>query len=211
MMNELRKPVYPIAIASLVTIIFLIQYFYPHPTLSYMTDNIGNWGIIFAAFAMAYGLVRLGTRRTTDVIKSRGRNLYSLWILITAVVTSILGILGGQDQPQYSWIYTFVYSSLGATMYSFSYLYTASAATRVLRIKNTATALFLFGAVFTLLGDIPAIRSFVPQFFDLRQWITGDLARGPYMAFNMSVGIGIVLMGLRIIIGAERRWAGIED
>jgi hypothetical protein len=202
---------YPIAIASLVTIIFVIQYFYPDPTLSYMTSQIGNWGIIFAAYAMAYGLVNLVTRRAMDVIKSRGRNLYSLWILITAVVTSILGIFGGIGQPQYSWIYTFIYSSLGATLYSFSYLYTASAGVRVLRVKNLLTALFLFGAVFTLLGDVPAIRSFVPQFFDLRQWITGELARGPYIAFNMSVGIGIAIMGLRVIIGAERRWAGIED
>jgi len=176
-----------------------------------MTLQIGNWGIIFAAYAMTYGLVHLVKRRTIDVIKSQGRNVYSLWILITAVVTTILGILGGVEQSQYAWIYTFIYSSLGATLYSFSYLYTASAGTRVLRARNIASALFLFGAVFILLGDIPAIRSFVPQFYSFGQWIRGNLARGPYMAFKMSVGIGIVLMGLRVIIGAERGWAGIED
>jgi hypothetical protein len=207
MISSLRDPKYVLALSSIVTVIFIVQYFVPIPALSYITLQLGNWGIIFSAYALIYGLLSQSKRNIDLITKSKGRDLYSLWILVVSVVTFALGVFN-LEQPQYKWIFNYIYTTLGATLFSFSFLYTASAAVRVLRARNVPSTLFMLAAVITILGDAPTFRSIAPWLFDLRSWVTGEASRGPYVAFNMSLGIGMVLIGLRSILGLERGWTG---
>jgi hypothetical protein len=209
MFSFFRDPKYVLALSSIVTILFIVQYFVPNPSLSFITLQLGNWGIIFSAYALVYGLISQSRRNIDLITKSGGRDLYALWILTVSVITFVLGAFS-LEQTQYKWIFNYVYTSLGATLFSFSFLYTASAAIRVLRARDIPSTLFMIAAVLTVLGDAPTFRSFAPWLFDLRSWITGEISRGPYVAFNMSLGIGMVLIGIRSIIGLERGWTGVR-
>jgi len=192
-----------------MTIIWTVAYFYPVKVLTDTVTISGNWGIVISAYAMGYGLISLIRRNITVAIKSKGRQIFHLWSVVVAVVTVLLGAIGGINQPNYQWIYQNVYTPLGAVLYSFSFIYTVSATIRVFKVRGLFVTIFLIAGMITLVGDMTFVRTYLPFLGELRHWAVGPGSTGPYVAFNMSLGIGTLLYAYRTITGSERGWAGI--
>lgn len=210
MMSTLRDPKYPIIIASIVAIIFVSQYFYPAPSLTTVTSQLGNWAIVLAAYAMCYGLLSQTIRNIGLITKSGGKDLYSIVVTVFALVTFALGSFS-LKQPTYEWIFNNIYTSLGSTFVSFSFLYTASAVVRVLKFKGILPGLFTAMAIANLLGDMTILRPSTMLFYQLKMWLADNVVTGPYTAFRISLGIGMVLMGIRVVLGSERGWLGRQE
>jgi hypothetical protein len=211
-MSEILKDTrIPIGIIALVAILFTFNYIVPGTPLDPYIGQLSNWGIIIAAFAMGFGFINLTRRHGMRVIESGGREYNSLWILIIMYVTAAFGISGGLGDVNYQWIYQNIYMPIGASFLSFAFIYMCSAAVRGMKFRSINETLLLIGCVIALAGNIPLFGTFTGFFIEAAAWANGVPVRGIYAAFFISMALGIVLMGVRTVLGIERGWLGEEE
>ncbi len=117
-------------------------------------------------------------------------------------------------------IFDFVLIPLGATMYSLLAFFVASASYRAFRAKNKEATILLIAAFIILLGRTPFgmyLTAWVPESFDILQipnmaiWIMNSPNLAGQRAILIGIGLGVVSMSLRIILGVERTYLGGDD
>ena len=116
-------------------------------------------------------------------------------------------------------IFDFVLVPLGATMYSLLAFFVASASYRAFRAKNREATILLVAATIILIGRTPFgmyLTSWVPESFsvlevpNLAMWIMNAPNLAGQRAIMIGIGLGVVAMSLRIILGIERTYLGEE-
>ena len=117
-------------------------------------------------------------------------------------------------------IFDYVLIPLGATMYSLLAFFVASASYRAFRAKNKEATILLIAAFIILLGRTPLgmyITSWIPESFDIFQipnmaiWIMNSPNLAGQRAILIGIGLGVVSMSLRVILGIERTYLGGDD
>jgi len=121
-----------------------------------------------------------------------------------------------------SWFKTmfdFVINPLQSTMYSLLAFFVASASYRAFRAKNREATMLLVAAFIILLGRTPFgmyVTSWVPETFSIAQipnlaiWIMNSPNLAGQRAIMIGIGLGVISMSLRLILGIERTYLG-ED
>lgn len=116
-------------------------------------------------------------------------------------------------------IFDFVFVPLQATMYSLLAFFVASASYRAFRAKNREATILLIAAFVILLGRTPFgmyLTGWVPDSLSVLQipnmaiWIMNGPNLAGQRAIMIGIGLGVVAMSLRIILGIERTYLG-ED
>ena len=114
-------------------------------------------------------------------------------------------------------IFDSVIVPLGSTMYSLLAFFVASASYRAFRAKNREATLLLVAAFIILLGRTPfglMLTGWVPDSFSLLQvpnlaiWIMNSPNLAGQRAIMIGIGLGVVSMSLRLILGIERSYLG---
>ena len=117
-------------------------------------------------------------------------------------------------------IFDYVLIPLGATMYSLLAFFVASASYRAFRAKNKEATILLIAAFIILLGRTPFgmyLTAWVPESYDILQipnmaiWIMNSPNLAGQRAILIGIGLGVVSMSLRIILGVERTYLGGDD
>jgi len=117
-------------------------------------------------------------------------------------------------------IFDFVLVPLGATMYSLLAFFVASASYRAFRAKNKEATILLIAAFIILLGRTPFgmyLTAWIPGQFDILQipnmaiWIMNSPNLAGQRAILIGIGLGVVSMSMRIILGVERTYLGGDD
>ncbi len=116
-------------------------------------------------------------------------------------------------------IYQSVFVPLGSTMYALLAFFVASASYRAFRAKNREATILLIAAFIILLGRTPLgtmLTVWVPdswsilQIPNLAMWIMNGPNLAGQRAIIIGIGLGVVSMSLRLILGLERTYLG-ED
>lgn len=208
MAELLKNQSIPVAIIFVITSLFIVNYFFPGTPIAPYVGQLGNWSIIIAAYAMAFGFLNLLLRHGRAVLETPEKNLLSVWLLIVMLVTFGLGTFGGLNNTSYLWIYNNAYLPIGASFLSFSFIYMCSAAVRTMKLRTLNESLLLLGASIALAGNIPLFSSYTTIFVQLKEWALAVPTRGTFTAFNISIALGVILIGIRTLIGIERGWIG---
>ena len=208
MSRIMRNPSLVIGLVCIVASLYLLEYFVKGTPLTYYIGQFSNWSLILASWAMALGFANMTYRHGTRLIRTKGRSLSSLWLLFVMFITAGIGISMGTKAPWYLWIYGNVYTPIEASLLSFSFIYTSSAAIRMFRLRSVNESLLLIAAVLAMLGNIALISSFNTTFVGIKDWLTSVPSAGAFAAFNIGVAIGTILMALRTMAGMERGWLG---
>ncbi len=123
---------------------------------------------------------------------------------------------GSLFQLMYDWIF----NPLGASMYSLLAFYVASASYRAFRAKNIDATILLIAAFVILLGRTPLgmyVTSWVPESFSILQipnlaiWIMVSPNLAGQRAIMIGIALGVVSMSLRLILGVERTYLGVDN
>jgi len=123
---------------------------------------------------------------------------------------------GSLFQLMYDWIF----NPLGASMYSLLAFYVASASYRAFRAKNIDATILLIAAFIILLGRTPLgmyATSWVPESFSIMQipnlaiWIMVSPNLAGQRAIMIGIALGVVSMSLRLILGVERTYLGVDN
>ncbi len=216
----------PLLITFIVGALLIVSVFIPPFGDLETTFNI--WFDIIAVFAFFLGG---GNLLRVHINKLRKRKRDWGFSIVTIVGFSVMLIAGlfkignpgdiasAVDAPGSLFydIFNSVQYPLSATMYSLLAFFVASASYRAFRAKNREATLLLIAAFIILLGRTPfgvMLTSWIPDSTSLLQipnlaiWIMNSPNLAGQRAIMIGIGLGVISMSLRLILGIERSYLG---
>lgn len=207
-MGRLTKRVFPTAIAVAAGCLVLLGYLVPYPLLTFVRDELVRWAVIVAAFAFILGFFNLLRVHLGRMAQTRQGSLYGAVLILSALASlglTLAGSLSSALRPLSEWWFRYVVSPLQASAAALIAFTLAVAAFQLLRHRRSAGALvFLFAAAVSLLGTLPLSGPAGQWLVLLRQWWLAVPAMAGMRGLLIGVGLGILLVGLRIITGLDR-------
>ena len=199
------KKIIPVIIAAVSGLLVLAALIW-QPQLEGWLDVMLNWAVILASFAALVALATLLLVHTRKIIKVRHGFIYSL-ILVGAFLASFVGgMTAGVENPSYlRWIVA-IEQPAEASLLGLAALVMAAAALRLFQQRGWSVLTVSFGIsalVFLVLGLgwLQALQ--IPQ-LDI---VIGYLEALPLVGMRgllIGMGLGAMLLGLRIVLGLER-------
>jgi hypothetical protein len=208
-MSITMKKTVPIALVFITSIVFIAEYFVFPAELKDTVTMLQNWGIILTAFTLGFGAVNMFSFHGKQVSRrTKGQWPYSLWLLITLVLFTVVGVATGATSTQYSWLYNSSYFALSATVYSSLGFYMVSGIYRALRAKNAESLLLLIVGVIELARNAPALAAGIPILVDMDSWLSSVPTTSAQRGIMIGAALGAIALGLRTMIGRETGFLG---
>jgi hypothetical protein len=217
----------PILLCFLAGLLPIVSFFFttpqwgtdnPHGFLAASNDTLEQWLVVVSAFALLLGVVSV-FQVNLKKISNRGQGwLNAIWLLVSMVVMAFWGILnawdlsffGIQGETGFEWIFDAIFQPLQATMFSLLAFYVASAAFRAFRVRNLEAGLLLGAAMVVMLGINPYVVKFLPFLPSWTNWILNFPNAAAQRGIIIGAALGAASMTLRILIGIERSWLGLQ-
>lgn len=222
------KRIIPVMITSIVGIVLILSVFFPWAGT--LGEDFSLFFDIIAVFAFFLGggnLVRVHFKKVYGKKSDWG---FSIVTLAGFSITLFLGMLkvGGEgiatsvlaSGTALKIIFDNVIAPLSSTMYALLAFFVASASYRAFRAKNREATILLIAAFIILLGRTPlgmALTGWIPESFSVLQipnlavWIMNSPNLAGQRAILIGVGLGVVSMSLRLILGMERTYLGSDN
>jgi hypothetical membrane protein len=216
-MSQMLKREVVYAITGIVTVIMFLEYFF-FPESQAWAEIIRTWSVIIYNISLGLGAVRLTMAHSMNVQRRRENWAFSGVLLAGLAIMLLTGLAGyfmtGQQTNNaiYNWLFNWVYTPLGATLYPITGFYIFSAAYRAFRARNIDAALMLIAGCFVILSNAPVGEALWIGFATVGEWFrfTGQV---PGMRTFALVGtLGMIAYGFRALLGKERGfYAGGEE
>jgi len=218
----------PLFITFFIGVLLILAVFIP--PIETLGEDFTVFFDIIAVFAFFLGGGNLVRVHASKLMGKKRDWQFSLVTLAGFLITLAVGLFkignpGGISAAPtlagslFQEIFDYVLVPLGATMYSLLAFFVASASYRAFRAKNREATILLIASFIILLGRTPFgmyLTSWVPDSFsifeipNLAVWIMNSPNLAGQRAIMIGIGLGVVSMSLRIILGIERTYLG-ED
>lgn len=215
------KRTFPLILVTIFGIFGIIPFIIPHPIVQNTDNFLRNELLkILMAFALILGLGSLLKVHTDKIRRKRKNWQYSWALIITFIITSIIGLFGGVNADGILptrigsfafdiWtIYLNVEVPLGATMFAMLAFFMASASYRAFRARSAEATLLLVAAFIVMIGVLPLGNSISRHLPSFAQWIMDVPNVAGQRGIMLGVALGILATALKIILGIERSWLG---
>lgn len=207
-MERLTKRVIPTAIAVGAGILTLLGYLVPQPVLVAVRDELVHWAVIVSGFAFILGFLNLLGVHLQRVGDRKAGWPYSVVLVVSALVSLTLtgaGLISEPAQVYAQWWFDYVLFPLQATAAGLLAFVLAVAAFRLVRNRrNVETIFFLMGALIVLLGAGTMPGRWGEWLAAMRGWWMDVPALAGMRGLLIGVGLGTLVVGLRVIIGIDR-------
>ncbi len=209
-MERLTKQILPMIIAIAAAVLTLTGYLTPYQELTVL---MVRWAAIVAAFALLLGflnVLQVHFLRLAGRKQGFGARLNSLALLLAALVSLLVtgaGLLVNLDllRRLSDWWFGFVLLPLQAGAAALVAFALALAAFRLVRGRRNLWVLpFLASALVVLVGTAPLPEPLAVPLTHLRAWWVETLALPGMRGLLIGVGLGTLVMGVRILIGMDR-------
>jgi len=201
----------PLIIGTVLISMFLVNYVVEIPTLKGVEDELVSWVTIISSFAIGLGFVNLLIVNIRRIRKEVGfsRRLGRASTLISGVGLAAVGLLLSPSASTYKFWFNAANVPLGMATWAFLAFYVFSATYRAMVGKTFESFLFLITVFFVVMGAIPVGELIWQGFPAINAWIQNIPTGGGYRALTMTMGIGIVAFGLRVLLWREKRVYGL--
>lgn len=208
----------PIIIVFLSGVIMALQYFVPSRSSEFAFDIYIKWGIAIGIFAAILGYFSFFRVHIIKVVKKAPNWGYSVLALLGVLIMIVVALIDGTDTNSYYMkLYLNVCAAINSTVFSLLAFYISSAAYRAFRARSSQAVALLLAATIVMLGRVPIGDYFsfwthwgLPSFYDMTQWILNVPNMAAKRAIALGVGLGSLLMTLKLILGIERTYLGNE-
>ncbi|HEY75639.1 MAG TPA: hypothetical protein G4O00_05590 [Thermoflexia bacterium] len=207
-MERFGKRILPTAVAVGAGVLTLLGYLLPVPPFTTVRDEMVQWAVIVAAFAFILGFFNVLRVHLGRLARRASGWGYSLVLILTALISLLITAAGLVAEPARAasdWWFGYVLYPLQAAAAGLVAIVLAFSAFRLLRHRRSAeTLFFLVAALVVLLGTTPLPGVIGERLAALRQWWMEVPAMAGMRGFLIGVGLGTLLMGLRVITGMDR-------
>ena len=211
----------PLLVTAVIGLFMILSFFVPHHLVGVPADFLQQCAVIVVAFGYVLGGASALRANLEGIAKRQPDWPYKLVLVLSLVVTVVVGILDGrrwQDTGTTSmFLYNQMYSPMQGTMFSLLAFFIASAAFRAFRIRTLEAGLLAAAALIVMLGRVPvgdAITSWLPEsarMSAVQDWIMNVPQNAAKRAILMGAAMGVMATGLRVILGIERSYLGGGD
>jgi hypothetical protein len=204
----------PLLVTFVTGIVFITQYYIPHPRSEDLLTTVNKWLQIIGGFALVLGVTSLFHQHAVKIRRQEPGWGYSLVLYAGILGTITVGLLAkGKESldggmTAFGWVYSFTMVPLQGTMFAILAFFIASAAYRSFRARSREAAVLLIAAVIVMIGRVPLGEHLIPISGDITQWILNVLNTSVRRAILIGVSLGAVALSLKIIFGMERSYLG---
>jgi len=205
----MRAPI-ATAIAIAVGLIVLLGYFVPLPILDEIRTTLLDWGVTLAGVAALVGIINLIITHWHRVTAARNRDLYSVILILSFIMTLAAGVVLGPSDAQFQHVITSIQVPIESSLMAVLAISLAYASLRIFqKRKGLIAIIFVISALLFLLvtsgflasgSNNPILASILTAINQLP--VAG--ARG----ILLGVALGGLATGLRILMGADRPFSG---
>lgn len=214
----------PLLITVFVGILAIFSFF--SPPIEPLGEDFTLFFDIIAVFAFFLGggnLMRIHIEKLIKKKRDWGFSIVTLVGFLLMLIAGLgrIGIPNITDditrQGLFAIMYYNIHLPLGSTMYALLAFFVASASYRAFRAKNREATVLLIAAFIILLGSTPfgvMLTSWMPdglsilEIPNLAVWIMSSPNLAGQRAIMIGIGLGVVSMSLRLILGIERTYLG---
>lgn len=221
-----RRFIPQIIVSIIILLMLLFYFFYINASVasgfSAADKALSDWAIIITSFALIIGGADIFRYHLIQLRKGGLKQApFSLVVLVSEILMVLLGLYGlvlsyispalgitATTQPQFRWMYLYIYAPSDAAMYSILVFYIASASYRAFIARNPMALLLLIVAIIVMLGNTSIGGLIWPGFLPLRDWIMTIPNTAAFRPITIGAGLGIIILGLRMLVWREVSWMG---
>ncbi len=210
----------PILLCFLAGLLPIITFFFTVPGghLQHSSDTLEQWLVVVSGFALLLGVISVLQVNLRKISRKDKGWLNALWLLLSMFIMAFWGLLdafelsifGVAGSEGFQWIFDAAFQPLQATMFSLLAFYVASAAFRAFRVRNLEAGLLLGAALIIMMGVNPLTLGIFPFLADWTNWIMNVPNTAAQRGIIIGAALGAASMTLRILLGIERSWLGLQ-
>jgi hypothetical protein len=198
-----------VAIAIAAGVLVLLGYFIDLPFIMEIRSNLLHWAVVLAAAAVFMGLLNLGLVHWAKVNSQGGDWGYSAVLIISLVLTLILGLILGPDHRWMVLVFTYIQLPVEISLMAIMAVVLVVAGYRLIRKRRDLLSMVFMGAaLIVLLGTLPWViegdSAIVRTLGVMRAWLTQVWAVAGARGILLGVALGAAATGLRVLIGVDR-------
>lgn len=197
-----------ISITFIFALIIIIDAFFAVDTISSISTEIQNWGVIISAIALGLAAVNLLRIHIRRIMLRRGEWINSVALVAMLVIQTLIGFYEGSTGTTYNFGFNNIMTPLGATMYALLAFWISSAAYRAFTARSIDSAILLVAATIVMLGNAPIGETIWAQFPAIKAWIMDVPNMAAQRGIMIGAGVGAIALGMRILMGIERGYLG---
>lgn len=204
------KALVPTSIAIAVGLLVLIGYFIPLESLQTMRGTLVQWAVILAAFALLAGVVNLLVVHWSKIHRGERGSLYSVVLIVSLVLTGVIVSIIGPTSTWSMWIFNNIQAPVESSLMALLAFVLLFAGIRLLRRRlDLFSVVFLITAILVVLGTAPIFfAGQVPVLTQVRTLIAQIPTTAGARGILLGVSLGILVTGLRILVGSDRPYSG---
>jgi len=188
----------------LVTLVYFLEI----PMLGDFAQNMVLMVSVLNAMAILMALYSQ-TKRSLLLVQQKAHGWpYQLYLVIAIYLMTAVGFLFGQTSPQFTWFQYAILLPTGSVIYSILAFYMASACARAFRARSPQATLLLISGLIVLLGQAPLTGVFAPFIGTWQVFLGATFVLALGRIYAISITVGAIVLGVRIVTGRESEAIG---
>ncbi len=201
------KKTIPILVAAAAALFILAALILGEPLAGWL-EIVLNWAVIVASAALLVAIATLILTHLRNIVRGKRGFIFSIILISTFLVSFIGALVLGVDNSAYLRWVAAIQLPLETSLLGLAALVMTAAALQIFRSRGWSLLTLTFGIsalVFLVisLGLLQALN--IP----VLTTVINYLQRLPMIGARgllIGIGIGALLMGLRVVLGLERPW-----
>ncbi len=193
---------------ALSFLLVFIPYFLDIPQLNQASTELVTITSVVTAFTVALAVVSQ-YRRGMSFITRRVKGWQFKAYMLIAIALMLVFALFGRDQGPYQWVMLAIVNPLSGVNYCILAFYMSSTAARAFRARNSKAILLLLTGFIVLLYQAPLTGALFPSINPIGVYLGATFVTGVGAMFLISVTVGAIVFGVRVLLGKEPSVLGI--
>lgn len=197
----------PTLIAVTSGLLVLLGYLLPTPALTSLRIVLVKWATVVGAFALLLAYLNLLRVHLARLFQRQGKQrVASLLLVISALGSLVLVLVQGPDGLAIHFVLRYVLAPGEAALLALTAVTLIVSGIQAFRTQRTwHVAIFLVTAILALVGG--TLTNYAPWLVPIKG-LADAVVTGGMRGLLFGVVLGIILTGLRIILGVDRPHSG---
>ncbi len=191
-----------LAIVGLSFLAVFVPYFIDVPALTTFSTKLITIASIVNAFTITLALYSQ-FRRGYSFYRRRVRGYLFKVYMMTTIILMIVFAVYSQTAGPYNWVMYSIITPLSSVNYSILAFYMASTGARAFRARNLRALMLLTTGFIVLLYQAPITGAVFPEIVPPATYITETYVVAAARMFLISVTVGAIVFGMRVLMGKE--------